>query len=87
MTVQQISAHYFNKVINYYTDILTEKYGFKPLTPVLQIEINQTFEKIASEVKKRETHPVWFIPLKINYNLASQQFSIVLKDPNSVQFI
>ena len=87
MTVQQISSSYFNRIIEYYTNILTEKFLFKPLTPVAQIGLIQMLEEAIREAQSRETHPAWHIPLVLKFDLPTQTFFIEPKNPETIEFI
>jgi hypothetical protein len=83
----KVQRNQWYRVVEYYQNIINEKFLHQPLTPVTQHFIRLALDKAVSEVKRRETNPVWHIPVYPKFNLQTQTVSIEPVDQNSLELI
>lgn len=84
MTVQ-VQAHYWHKIVEYYTNILNDKFYGQLYTPTTQHFMRQTFDHEVRKAQARETHPAWHVPLQLHFEPLSNRFFIEASDPNTIE--
>lgn len=83
----RVPRNYWYLVVNHYQNILFEKFLNVPLTPFVQHQMMVLFEKSFMESKRRETHPVWHIPLILKFNTSDHTFQVEPENSADVEFI
>ncbi len=87
MSKIQVQRNYWYKIIEYYNNVLNEKFLNQPLTPVTQHYMRQTFETVVNTAKRRETHPAWHVPLVLTFEPLHQRFIIEAAQPENLEII
>lgn len=81
----KVARNYWYRVLDHYLDILHAKFLHVPLTPVAQHHILVEFERAVAESRKKETHPVWHVPLIVRFDLQKNSFFVEPTNPNDVE--
>ena len=79
----QVTKEYLRKILQYYSDILTEKFLYEALTPVTRHYMNNELQSAINLKKMQETHKAWHIPLKIVFH-PNQTVTVEVEDQSSV---
>jgi len=87
MSKIQVQRNCWYKVINHYNNVLNEKFMNQPLTPFTQHFMKIAFENAVNDSKRRETHPVWHVPLVLNFDLPNHRFIVEAAQPEILEII
>lgn len=83
----QIDASYWYKILNYYQDILAEKFLNMPLTPLIQHQMQEMLYWEQKRSQETETHPAWSVPLKLTFDFVNHQAIVEPDDPNYIELV
>jgi len=83
----KIHRNQWYRIIDYYQNIINEKFLYQPLTPVTQHFIKLALDNAVKNMKLQESHPAWHVPIYPKFDLQTQTVSIQATDPDSIELI
>lgn len=83
----KVSRGYFYKILEYYQNLLYDRFLNQPLTWLNQQGILAALQIAVVQCKNRETHPAWHIPLTVRFDLPTNSFYVEPINPNEIEYI
>jgi hypothetical protein len=83
----QVQANYWHRIINYYHNILNERFMGQVYTATVQHFMQQVFKEEVRQARMRETHAAWHVPLELKFEPLKNSFFIEPASETEFEFI
>ena len=83
----KVSANYWHRIIQHYSNVLNERFYGQLYTPVVQHHMKRTLDEAILKARMMEKDPAWHVPLQLRFDPYSHNFIIEATNPEQLEFV